>query len=157
MRRKVSGDCSREHSWPVLNSRCAVAVRAEFERRGTICRNFHKTPIETLRAHTDTVRSTLIRRTAVILAATLMPFWTAVIVTPAVSFADCDDGTWWDPVNNVCQPTVVEPVPCDNDWWWDPYVNICRPPMVGPPLTCGNDWWWDPVIGRCRPPVIPPQ
>ena len=94
----------------------------------------------------------LIRRMAVIFAAALVPFSIAAIATPAVSFADCDNGSWWDPVNNVCQPTVAQPLPCDNDWWWDPYVNICRPPMVGTPFACDNGWWWDPVVRRCRPP-----
>lgn len=94
----------------------------------------------------------MLRRMAVMafaIAAPLVSFSIGAIATPAVSFADCDAGSWWDPVNNVCQPTVV---PCDNGWWWDPYVNICRPPMVGPPFACGNGWWWDPVVRRCRPP-----
>jgi hypothetical protein len=98
----------------------------------------------------------LIRRMAVTLTAALVPFALTAIVTPAVSFADCRNGEWWDPVNNVCQPLPVQPLACENGWWWDPAANVCRPP-VGPPLFCDNGWWWDPVANVCRPPVIPPQ
>ena len=99
----------------------------------------------------------LMRRIVVVFAVALAPFSIATIATPARSFAACDPGSWWDPVDYVCRPTVVEPLPCDDGWWWDPYVNMCRPPMVGPPLACVNGWWWDPTIRRCRPPPIPWQ
>jgi hypothetical protein len=100
--------------------------------------------------------SILMHRMAVIFAAALVPFAFAAIVTPAVSFADCQGGQWWDPVSNACQPLPVQPLGCENGWWWDPVANVCRPP-VGPPLFCDNGWWWDPVANVCRPPVIPPQ
>jgi hypothetical protein len=99
----------------------------------------------------------LVRRIAVIFAVALALFSIATITTPAVHSAVCDPGSWWDPVDFVCRPTVVEPMPCDDGWWWDPYVNMCRPPMVGQPLACAHDWWWDPTIRRCRPPPIPWQ
>jgi hypothetical protein len=100
----------------------------------------------------------LMRRIAVVFAVALAPLSIATITTPAANSAVCEPGSWWDPVEYVCRPTVVEPLPCDEGWWWDPYVNICRPPMVGaPPIACLNSWWWDPTIKRCRPPPIPWQ
>jgi hypothetical protein len=73
----------------------------------------------------------LIRRMAVIVTTAVVGFAITAIVTPAVSFADCRNGEWWDPVANVCQPLPVQPLGCENGWWWDPVANVCRPP-VGP-------------------------
>lgn len=75
---------------------------------------------------------TLIRRMAVVFAAALVPFAFAAIVTPAVSFADCQNGQWWDPAANVCRPPVGPPLFCDNGWWWDPVADVCRPPAIPP-------------------------
>jgi hypothetical protein len=74
----------------------------------------------------------LIRRMAVIFAAAIVPFAFATIVTPVVSFADCQNGQWWDPVANACRPPVGPPLFCDNGWWWDPVANVCRPPAIPP-------------------------
>jgi hypothetical protein len=67
---------------------------------------------------------------AVVFAVALAPFSIATIATPAISFAACDPGSWWDPVDYVCRPTVVEPLPCDDGWWWDPTIRRCRPPPI---------------------------
>ena len=93
--------------------------------------------------------------TAVTLA--FAPMAVVTVATPAVSFADCENGDWWDPVANVCRPPVVPPpLLCENGWWWDPVANVCRPPVVPPPPMCDNGWWWDPVANVCQPPLIPP-
>jgi hypothetical protein len=83
----------------------------------------------------------------------------ATIATPAVSWADCADGEWWDPTGKVCRPLGVGPQPkaCEPGQWWDPTANLCRPLGVGPqPLACENGWWWDPAANVCRPPAVPP-
>ena len=73
-------------------------------------------------------------RVAAAIGAVLAPFGLLAVVTvatPAVSWADCGAGEWWDPVANVCRPPVV-PLACDNGWWWDPVGNVCRPPLLPP-------------------------
>ena len=78
------------------------------------------------------------------------------IVTPAVSFADCDNTQWWDPVANLCRPLVVTPLDCENGSWWDPVGNVCRP-LVTQPLGCDFGSYWDPVANVCRTVfVLPP-
>lgn len=97
----------------------------------------------------------MVRRLAAGIGVTLASLAFVTIVNPAVGSADCDAGSWWDPVANVCRPPVV-PMLCENGSWWDPVANTCRPPVVPPPPMCDNGWWWDPVGNACRPPVIPP-
>ena len=93
----------------------------------------------------------LLRRSA-ILTATLAPIAALSLVTPAAGFAqplDCQNGYWWDPVANVCQPPA--PLGCQNGDWWDPVANVCRPPIAPVPLNCGGGQYWNPVSNACRP------
>lgn len=95
-----------------------------------------------------------LQRVAIIAAAAIAPMTFTAAVAPAVSLADCEGGSWWDPVANRCQPPMVPD--CVNGWW-DPAANTCRPPVSTTPLGCDNGWWWDPVANVCRPPLLPPQ
>jgi len=96
----------------------------------------------------------LIRRTAVAATAALAPLAFAVAINPAISNADCDNGSWWDPVANRCQGPVVPDCP---GGWWDPNLNKCRPPVATVPLNCTDGSWWDPVNNVCQPPLLPPR
>ncbi|MGX9791676.1 hypothetical protein [Mycobacterium sp. MMS18-G62] len=95
-----------------------------------------------------------------LITAVTLAFAPLAVVTPALSSAQplaCENGYWWDPVADVCQPPVVPPpLLCENGWWWDPVANVCQPPVVPPPPLCDNGWWWDPVANVCQPPLIPP-
>jgi hypothetical protein len=93
------------------------------------------------------VRKTL-HRLAVVSAVVLAPLAAVTVATPAVSSAQCANGSWWDPVANVCRPLV--PLACENGSWWDPVANVCRPPVVPPPPACGYGSYWDPVGNVCR-------
>jgi len=100
------------------------------------------------------VMGKLIRRSTILTAA-LAPIAALSLVTPAAGSAeplDCQNGEWWDPVANVCQPPVA-PVPlgCQNGDWWDPVGNVCRPPLVPFPPNCGDGQYWNPVSNACRP------
>ena len=112
----------------------------------------------------------------------LAPMSVAMFGAPAISWADCangqwwdpkanvcrapdapmalpcDAGQWWDPTGNACRPLGQGPQPpgCDPGQWWDPTANVCRALGVGPqPLNCDNGWWWDPTSNTCRPPLFP--
>jgi hypothetical protein len=90
-----------------------------------------------------------------ILTAVLAPIAALSLVTPAAGSAqplDCQNGEWWDPVANVCQPPAA-PVPlgCQNGDWWDPVGNVCRPPLVPFSPDCGDGQYWNPVSNACRP------
>lgn len=75
----------------------------------------------------------MLQRAAIIAVAALAPMTFTAAVTPAVSLAACEGGSWWDPVANTCRPPVsTTPLDCDNGWWWDPVANVCRPPLVPP-------------------------
>lgn len=80
--------------------------------------------------------TSIVGRCAAGIGAVLAPFGLMAVVTvaaPAVSWADCAAGEWWDPMANTCRPPVVPPPPmCDNGWWWDPVGNACRPPLIPP-------------------------
>ena len=96
----------------------------------------------------------LIRRSTILTAA-LAPIAALSLVTPAAGSAqplDCQNGEWWDPVANVCQPPAA-PVPlgCQNGDWWDPVGNVCKPPLVPFPPNCGGGQYWNPVSNACRP------
>lgn len=95
-----------------------------------------------------------LQRAAIIAAAALAPMAITAAITPAVSHADCDNGTWWDPVQNRCQAPLVQNCP---GGWGDPNINSCRPPVSTTPLDCRDGAWWDPINNICRPPVLPPQ
>ncbi|MBU9762709.1 hypothetical protein FR943_02425 [Mycobacterium sp. TNTM28] len=97
------------------------------------------------------MRKTL-QRAAIIAVAAFTPMAFTAAFTPAVSFADCDNGSWWDPVANRCQAPLVPNCP---NGWWDPAANTCRAPVSTTPLGCDNGWWWDPVSNTCRPPLLP--
>jgi hypothetical protein len=94
------------------------------------------------------------RRTTILTAA-LAPIAALSLVMPAAGSAqplDCQNGEWWDPVADVCQPPVA-PVPlgCQNGDWWDPVGNVCRPPLAPFPPNCGDGQYWNPVSNACRP------
>ncbi|WP_445165414.1 hypothetical protein ACTXG7_15975 [Mycolicibacterium sp. Dal123E01] len=97
----------------------------------------------------------LIRRST-ILAAACAPIAALSLVTSAPGSADplnCENGSWWDPVANVCQPPPAGPVPlnCQNGEWWDPGANTCRPPVSPVPLNCDGGQYWNPITNACRP------
>jgi hypothetical protein len=61
-------------------------------------------------------------RRSTILMAAFAPIAALSLVTPAAGSAqplDCQNGEWWDPVANVCQPPAA-PAPrgCPNGEWW---------------------------------------
>ena len=94
----------------------------------------------------------LIRRSTILTAA-LAPIAVLSLVTPAAGSAqplDCQNGEWWDPVADVCQPPAA-PLGCQNGDWWDPVGNVCRPPAVAFPPDCGDGQYWNPVSNACRP------
>lgn len=93
-----------------------------------------------------------VQRAAVVAVAAFTPLAFGAVVTPAVSSAACENGSWWDPVANRCQAPLVPN--CENGWW-DPVANTCRPPVPTTPLGCNDGWWWDPVANVCRPPLLP--
>jgi hypothetical protein len=100
------------------------------------------------------VMEKLIRRST-ILTAGLAPIAALSLVTPAAGSAqplDCQNGEWWDPVANVCQPSAAPaPLGCQNGDWWDPVGNVCRPPLVPFPPNCGDGQYWNAVSNACRP------
>lgn len=95
-----------------------------------------------------------VQRVAIIAAAALAPMTFTAAVMPAISYADCANGQWWDPVANQCKAPVVQDCP---GGWWDPNINKCRPPVATTPMNCTDGAWWDPINNICRPPVLPPQ
>jgi len=41
---------------------------------------------------------------------------------------DSQNGEWWDPVGNVCRPTLAPfPPNCGDGQYWNPVSNACRP------------------------------
>jgi hypothetical protein len=95
----------------------------------------------------------LIRRSAILTAA-LAPIAATSLVTAAAGSAqplDCENGYWWDPVANVCQPPAPAPLDCKNGEWWDPVGNVCRPPLATVPLNCSGGTYWSPISNACRP------
>lgn len=95
-----------------------------------------------------------VQRAAIIAAAALAPMTFTAAVMPAISYADCADGQWWDPVAGQCKAPLVQDCP---GGWWDPNINKCRPPVATTPMNCTDGAWWDPINNICRPPVLPPQ
>ena len=95
-----------------------------------------------------------VQRAAIIAAAALAPMTFTAAVMPAISYADCANGQWWDPVAGQCKAPLVQDCP---GGWWDPNINKCRPPVATNPLNCTDGAWWDPINNICRPPVLPPQ
>jgi hypothetical protein len=87
-----------------------------------------------------------------IATAALAPVAAMSLISPAFGTAaplNCQNGDWWDPVANVCQPPVAPAaLDCQNGEWWDPVGNVCRPPLVP---NCGDGQYWNPVSSACRP------
>ena len=76
------------------------------------------------------------RRSAVVVTAVLAAMSYVGVVTPAVSWADCDNGGWWDPVANVCRaPVAPQPLKRDYGSVWNPLTNTCVPVLPPPPVT----------------------
>ena len=100
------------------------------------------------------VMGKLTRRSSILTAA-LAPIAALSLVTPAAGSAEplnCQNGEWWDPAANVCQPPVATvPLGCQNGDWWDPVSNSCKPPLVPFPPNCGDGQYWNPVSNACRP------
>jgi hypothetical protein len=70
----------------------------------------------------------IVRRLATGAAAGLAPLAFVMVISPAVSYADCAPGTeYWDPVANVCRPTGAPMKNCLPSGWWDPTISDCRP------------------------------
>jgi hypothetical protein len=94
-------------------------------------------------------------RRSTILAAAFAPIAALSLVAPAGGSAQplgCQNGEWWDPVADVCQPPVAPtPLGCQNGDWWDPVGNTCRPPLVPFPPDCGDGQYYNPVSNACRP------
>jgi hypothetical protein len=76
-----------------------------------------------------------VRRLAPIAVMALAPMATVTIATPAVSWAQCDPGQYWEPFSKACLPLGQGPTPlaCDPGQYWDPTTNVCRPLGEGPP------------------------
>jgi hypothetical protein len=73
------------------------------------------------------------RRLAVVVAAALAPMAYVTVAAPAIGWADCENGAWWDPVANVCREGVApQPVACDFGSVWNPLNNACLP-ILPPP------------------------
>jgi hypothetical protein len=66
-----------------------------------------------------------------ILTAVFAPIAALSLVTPAIGSA--------------------EPLNCQNGEWWDPVANVCQPPAVPFPPNCGDGNYWNPVSNACRP------
>lgn len=45
----------------------------------------------------------------------------------------------------------AQPLNCQNGEWWDPVDNVCRPPAATAPLACAPGEYWNPVKNVCRP------
>jgi len=124
-------------------------------RRRTCIRGGSAEPIqrfENPRMGQAEVMGKLIRRSTILMAA-LAPIAALSLVSPTAGSAqplDCQNGEWWDPVANICQPPVT-PVGCQNGDWWDPVGNVCRPPLAPFPPNCGDGQYWNPVSNACRP------
>jgi hypothetical protein len=75
----------------------------------------------------------VIRRLAAVVVL-LASMAVVVLVRPAVSSEQCDNG-WWDAVAKVCRPSSAPPPSrvCGGiGYWWDPIANICWPPAIPP-------------------------
>ncbi|GJF19056.1 hypothetical protein NGTWS1803_08720 [Mycolicibacterium cyprinidarum] len=72
----------------------------------------------------------LIRRSAIMTA--------AVAPIAALSLATSAVGT-------------AQPLDCQNGYWWDPVANVCQPPVAPVPLNCAGGEYWNPVSNACRP------
>lgn len=132
-------------------------ITSDFEQamtHGRTIRRVHLSGFKILRMGQAEVMGKLARRSTILTAA-LAPIAAASLVIPAAGSAqplDCQNGEWWDPVANVCQPPVAPvPVGCQNGDWWDPVGNVCRPPLAPFPPNCGDGQYWNPVSNACRP------
>ena len=95
----------------------------------------------------------IVSRSTIVTAA-CAPIAAMALLAPAASAEplDCQNGQWWDPVADVCQPPAGPvPLDCQNGDWWDPVSNSCKPPLVPLPPDCGVGQYWNPVSNACRP------
>src|SRR6478609_6538285 len=77
-------------------------------------------------------------RRSTILTAAVAPIAALSLVTQAAASAqplDCQNGQWWEPVANVCQPPAapVAPLGCQNGDWWDPGRQCMQAPASAVP------------------------
>jgi hypothetical protein len=79
-----------------------------------------------------------VRRLALVAAMALMPM--GAMTTPTASSAPCDDGQWWSPHSNACQP-----LPCPYGSSFDPNADVCH---------CNLGWRLNAALDICQLPYI---
>jgi hypothetical protein len=79
-----------------------------------------------------------VRRLALVAALALMPM--GVMTTPTASSVPCDDGQWWSPHSNGCQP-----LPCPYGAYFDPNADVCH---------CNIGWRRNALLDICQMPSI---
>jgi hypothetical protein len=88
--------------------------------------------------------SKCVRRLAPIAAMALLPM--AAMTTPTARSASCDDGQWWSPHSNAC-----EPLPCPSGSSFVASADVCE---------CNAGWRYNPLEKNCEslaifaPPVL---
>ena len=60
-----------------------------------------------------------VRRLAPFAAMALLPM--GAMTMPTASSAPCDDGQWWSPHSNACQP-----LPCPSGAFFEPDADVCH-------------------------------
>ena len=75
-----------------------------------------------------------VRLLAPVAAIALMPM--GAMTMPTASSAPCDDGQWWSPHTNACQP-----LPCPYGAAFDPKADVCR---------CDAGWRYNPMRNLCQ-------
>jgi len=75
-----------------------------------------------------------VRLLAPIAAIALMPM--GAMKTPTASSAPCDDGQFWSPHSNACQP-----LPCPYGSLFDANDDVCQ---------CNVGWRYDPSRNSCQ-------
>lgn len=79
-----------------------------------------------------------VRLLAPIAAIALMPM--GAMTTPTASSAPCDDGQFWSPHSNACQP-----LPCPSGSSFDANDDVCQ---------CNVGWRYNPLRNDCLPLYI---
>lgn len=85
-----------------------------------------------------------VRRLAPVAAIALMPM--AAMTMPTASSAPCDDGQFWSPHSNACQP-----LPCPYGSFFEPNADVCQ---------CNFGWRYNPLRNICQsldiyaPPIL---
>jgi hypothetical protein len=77
-------------------------------------------------------------RLAPFAAMALMPM--AAMMSPTASAAPCDDGQFWSPPSNAC-----EPLPCPYGSFFEPNADVCH---------CNPGWRRNALLDICQSPAI---